>query len=105
MSLLSEMPSLKSFDVAVLVNVNRSARVSGVPFAFLDTVASKLDDNVPDDSVHSVQLLREQRPDLQWFTDMCAPHSAYCAFGRALYPQTRCMWLVDVNPSRPNAIQ
>lgn len=98
-SILGEMPSSNSFDIAVLINMSRTLLQDAQPFIFGDTIASKL----ADDSIRKVQLIEDirlERSDLKWFTDFCSPHASGRMYAIDFCPMKRNLWILDVNPAR-----
>jgi hypothetical protein len=93
------MPSLKSFDIAVLINMSRDVPRNAQPFVFSDTILTKIRDRARP-NILPVEALRIQRPDLHWFTDLCAPHASVCAYSIDFHPMRRNLWIADVNPLR-----
>jgi hypothetical protein len=95
--MLGEMPSIKDFDIAVLLNMDRIVPGDAQPFIFSDTIATEISDRSRR-KVQSIEALRMERPDLTWFTDLCAPRASGRAYTINYHPMKRNLWIIDVNP-------
>lgn len=98
-AILAELRHLDFFDIALLINVDRRTDVGVTPFNFSDTIAQNIYDR-SENTAHAVNKIRELRPDLRWFTDLCAPDASYRAYAHNYYPMHRCLWIVDAYPPR-----
>jgi hypothetical protein len=98
--MLGELPMLEEFDIALLIKMDRQTVVEASPFVFFDTPLNQMDDR-SFNTFQPVELLRNNRPDLRWFTDLCAPHAAYRSFSYMFNDFNRRLWIVDTNPALP----